>query len=256
VLRGTPAVLPRLVDDLAVVVGGSVDDVLVVPVTALLGLVDREAIAVAVGAVLGNILLAALAGARLDDPDVLAVTIRTGVRVEDPDNDALTSAVGEAPAIEALVDSSDGPGLSGRSASDGGSDDRLGCDSGGHGRATERNVNGEKDVVGNGLTTLEDAITTAELRVITRALNVTLVKGHTVGVGVVNGVTAVAVVVIDTEERTAITEVGADVQIHGSRRTSEAEGREISGRANAAEKNEVADNSGEASSVGGSGGWS
>lgn len=37
---------------------------------------------------------------------------------------------------------------------------------------------------------------------------------------------------------------------------SEVEGREISGRVNVVEKNEVVDNFGEVSSVGGSGGWS
>lgn len=198
--RGILVVFLRFVDDFVVVVGGSVDDVFVVLVIVFFGFVDCEVIVVVVGVVFGNILLVVFVGVRFDDLDVLVVIICIGVRVEDLDNDVFIFVVGEVFVIEVFVDSSDGFGFSGRSVSDGGSDDRFGCDSGGYGRVIERNVNGEKDVVGNGLMMLEDVIIIVEFRVIIRVFNVILVKGYMVGVGVVNGVIVVVVVVIDIEE--------------------------------------------------------
>lgn len=214
VVRSSPGVLERLVDDLAVLanvtVGRSVAGVVVVPVVALLRLVDSEAVAAVAGAVLRDVLRATLARARLRDVDSLAVALLTGVRLEDVDNVAVLAGLGVALAVVALVDSSDGLGLSGGGAGDGGGEDSgdgglVGLSSGddiGQGNigATNRDVDSEEEGVGDGILAAADLVaarekkvTTTELRVITRALNVTLISVNTGGVVVVDLVTTVAV---------------------------------------------------------------
>lgn len=210
VARSTPRVLERLVDDLAVLanvtVSRSVANIVVVPVVALLRLVDSEAVAAVVGAVLGDVLRATLARARLGDVDSLAVALLTRVRVEDVDNVAVLAGLGVALAVVALVDSSDGLGLGGGGASDGGGEDSgdgrlVGLSSGDDiGQsdigATNRDIDSEEEGVGDGLATVEareKKVTTTELRLITRALNVTPISVDTGGVVVFDLITTVAV---------------------------------------------------------------
>jgi hypothetical protein len=211
VVRSSPGVLERLVDDLSVLanvtVGRGVAGVVVVPVVALLRLVDSEAVAAVVRAVLGDVLRATLARARLGDVDSLAVTLLTRVRLEDVDDVAVLAGLGVALAVVALVDSSDGLGLSGGGAGDGGGEDSgdgglvslsSGDDIGQSNiGATNRDVDSEEEGVGNGILAAADLVkkkvTTTELRVITRALNVTLISVNTGGVVVVDLVTTVAV---------------------------------------------------------------
>jgi hypothetical protein len=214
VARSTPRVLERLVDDLAVLanitVGRGVADIVVVPVVALLRLVDSETVAAVVRAVLGDVLRATLARARLRDVDSLAVTLLTRVRLEDVDNVAVLAGLGVALAVVALVDSSDGLGLGGGGAGDGGGEDSgdgglVGLSSGDDiGQSniggTNRDVDSEEEGVGDGILAAADTVaareknvTTTELRVITRALNITLIKVNTGGVVVVDLITTVAV---------------------------------------------------------------
>lgn len=268
VLRSTVAVLPRLVDNLAVLaniaVNRSVADVVVVPVIALLGLVDLLAVAASVGAVVRNILRATLAVTGLRDVDVLAVALLTGVGLEDVDDAAALAGLGVALTVVALVDGGHGLGLGcgsvGDGSCEGGGDGGLVSDGGsedvgeGNIRAAERDVDSEEDGVGDGrLTTAEAAhavkssITTAELRVITGALDVTLVDIDTAGVVRVDLVTTVAVSVANTEVSTANTVAGAEVQIHGVGGLRKLESRETVGGTDTAKESKVTDGTGEAS---------
>lgn len=276
VVGSTVAVLPRLVDDLAVLAGvavsRSVADVVVVPVITLLRLVDGKTVAVTVGAVLGDVLRTALARASLGDVDVLAVAVLARVRLEDVDDASALAGVGVALSVVALVDGGDGLGLGGGGALDGGGEG--GGDGGlvGHGSsedvgesnisAAERDVNGEEDGVGDGLAAAETAaaskrsITTTELGVVTRALNVAEVRVDALGVVVVDLVTSVAVVVVNTKVAAALAEFGTTVEVHGGRRLNKLKGRETAGGTDTAEESKVANGAREASSRGGSGGRS
>jgi hypothetical protein len=276
VVGGTVGVLPRLVDDLAMLarltVGRSVADVVVVPVIALLRLVDSEAVAVTVGAVLGNVLRTTLAGAGLGDVDVLAIAVLTGVRLEDVDDASALAGVGVALSVVALVDGGDGLGLGGGSALDGGGEG--GGDGGlvGHGSsedvgesnisAAEVDVDSEEDGVGNGRLAAAEAaaaskrsITTTELGVIARALNVARVEVDALG-AIVDLVTTVAVSVVNTKVAAADTESGTLVEVHGAGRLSKLKGRETVVGTDTAEEDKVVDGSREASSRGTSGGGS
>lgn len=276
VVGGTPVVLPRLVDDLAMLarltVDRSVADVVVVPVITLLRLVDGKAVARSVGAVLGNVLRSTLAITGLGDPDVLAITVGTGVRLEDVDNaSALVSVV--AVSVGAHVDGSDGLGLGGGGAVDGGCED--GGDGGlvGHSssddigesniRAAEVDVDSEEDGVGNARLAAAEAaaaskrsITTTELGVITRALNVARVEVDALSVVAVDLVTTVAVGVVNTKVAATDTEAGTLVEVHGAGRLGKLKGRETVGGTDTAEENKVVDGTGEASSRGSGGGGS
>lgn len=246
---GTPGVLPRLVDDITVLadiaVSGNEEVLLVVPVVALLRLVDGETVAAAVGAVLGDVLRATLAIASLRDVDELTVALITRVRNEDVDNLGAVVVLGVALAVGADVDGSDGLGLSGSGIGDGGGEGggqgRLVSDSSsedigdGDIRAVDSDVDSEADGVGDSLAGLDAAaaskrsITTTELRVVTGALDVTLVGVDTAGVVSVDLVTAVAVLIVNTEVSTALAEAGAEVEVHGAGRLGKLKGREASG---------------------------
>jgi hypothetical protein len=246
---GTPGVLPRLVDDITVLADIAVsrdeEVVVVVPVVALLGLVDGQTVAAAVGAVLGDVLRTTLARASLRDVDELAVALITRVRNEDVDNLGAVVVLGVALAVGADVDGGDGLGLSGSSIRDGGGEGggqgRLVSDSSGENigdgdiRAVDRDVDSEEDGVRDSLAGLDAAaasersITTTELRVVTGALNVTLVSVDTAGVVSIDLVTAVAVLIVDTEVSTALADAGAEVEVHGAGRASKLEGGEASG---------------------------
>jgi hypothetical protein len=277
VVRSTVAVLPRLVDDLTVLarlaVSRSVADVVVVPVIALLRLVDGETVAVSVGAVLGDVLRSTLARARLDNVDVLAVAVLTRVGLEDVDDAAALSGVGVALSVVALVDSGDGLGLGSGGALDGGGEG--GGDSGlvGHGSSddigesnistADRDVDGEEDGVGDGgLAAVEAAaardrsITTTELSVVTGALNVAEVSVDALGVVIVDLITTVAVSVVNTKVATAVAEVGAALEVHRVGSLSKLKGREAVVRTDTAEESKVTNGAGEASSGGTGGGRS
>lgn len=246
---GTPGVLPRLVDDITVLadiaVSGNEEVLLVVPVVALLRLVDGETVAAAVGAVLGDVLRATLAIASLRDVDELTVALITRVRNEDVDNLGAVVVLGVALAVGADVDGSDGLGLSGSGIGDGGGEGggqgRLVSDSSsedigdGDIRAVDSDVDSEADGVGDRLAGLDAAaaskrsVTTTELRVVTGALDVTLVGVDTAGVVSVDLVTAVAVLIVNTEVSTALADAGAEVEVHGAGRLGKLKGREASG---------------------------
>lgn len=228
--RGTNdivVILPGLVDDVAILanvaVNGSEDDVAAANVLGLLGLVDGLSVAGVACADDGDVVAATLAVAGLGDVDSLAVAVLTGVGLEDVD-DAATRASGqveaailrEAAAVEALVDGSDGSSLGGSRAGEGGdkgggqghlvSDgggDNIGDEDAGTGAGElSRDVDGQADAVGDVLAGLDAAtagsgsVTAAVLRVIARALNVTLIRGNDVGVVFINLFTAVAVTVV------------------------------------------------------------
>jgi len=276
VVRSTVAVLPRLVDDLAMLarlaVGGSVADVVVVPVIALLRLVDGKAVAVTVGAVLGNVLRSTLARAGLGDVDVLAIAVGTGVRLEDVDDASALAGVGVALSVVALVDGGDGLGLGGGGALDGG------CEGGGDGglvghsssedvgesnvSATEVDVNSEEDGVGDSRLAAAEAaaaskrsITTTELGVIARAFNVARVEVDALSVAV-DLVTTVAVSVVNTKVAAADTEGSTLVEVHGAGGLGKLKGRETVGGTDTAEENKVVDGGRETGSRGASGGGS
>ncbi|CAF3442001.1 unnamed protein product [Fusarium graminearum] len=276
VVGGTVAVLPRLVDNLAVLasvaVSRSVADVVVVPVITLLRLVDGKTVAVTVGAVLGDVLRTALAGASLGDVDVLAVAVLAGVGLEDVDDASALAGVGVALSVVALVDGGDGLGLGGGGALDGGGE--SGGDGGlvGHGgsedvgesniSAAERDVDGEENGVGDSLAAAETAaaskrsITTAELGVITRALNVAEVRVDALSIVIVDLVTSVAVIVVNTKVAAALAKFGATVEVHGGRGLNELKSRETAGGTDTTEESKVANGAREASSRGSSGGGS
>jgi len=265
---GTPGVLPRLVDDIAVLadiaVSGDEEVVVVVPVLALLRLVDSKAVAAAVRAVLGDVLRSTLARAGLRDVDDLAVAVLTGVANEDVDNLGAVVVLGVALAVGADVDGSDSLGLGGSGVGDsggeGGGQGRLVGDGGsediGEGdiRAVDSYVDSETDGVGDSLAGLDAAaaskrsITTAELRVVTGALDVTLIGVNTAGVVAVDLVTGITLLVVDTEVGTALGEAGAEVEVHGARSLEKLKGREAFGGTDTAEESKVADRAGEARS--------
>lgn len=228
--RGTNdivVILPGLVDDVAILanvaVNGSEDDVAAANVLGLLGLVDGLSVADVALADDGDVVAATLAAAGLGDVDSLAVTVLTGVGLEDVD-DAATRAsgkveaavLGEAPAVEALVDGGDGSSLGGGRAgkggdkgggqgqlvSDGGGDDIGDKDASAGAAELSRDVDGQEDAVGNVLAGLDAAaarggsVTTAVLRVIARALNITQTRVDNAGAGSINFITAVAVTVM------------------------------------------------------------
>lgn len=265
---GTPGVLPRLVDDITVLadiaVGGNEEVVVVVPVLALLGLVDSKTVAAAVRAVLGDVLRSTLARAGLRDVDELAVAVLTGVTNEDVDNLGAVVVLGVALAVGADVDSSDGLGLGGSGIGDGGGEGggqgRLVSDGSsediGEGdiRAVDGDVDSEADGVGDSLAGLDAAaaskrsITTTELRVVTGALDVTLVRVDAAGVVTIDLVTGIALLIVDTEVSTALSEAGAEVEVHGARSLEKLEGREAIGGTDTAEESKVANGAGEARS--------
>lgn len=204
-------------------VNRSEDDVATANVLGLLGLVDGLSVADVAVADDGDVVAATLAVAGLGDVDSLAVAVLTGVGLEDVD-DAATSASGkveaavlrEAAAVEALVDGGDGSSLgSGRTGEGGdkgggqshlvsdGSGDDIGDEDAGAGAAElSRDVDGQADAVGDVLAGQDTAaassgsVTTAVLRIIARALDVTLIRGNDAGVVVINLITAVAVTVV------------------------------------------------------------
>jgi hypothetical protein len=225
-----------------IAVSGNEEVLLVVPVVALLRLVDGETVAAAVGAVLGDVLRATLAIASLRDVDELTVALITRVRNEDVDNLGAVVVLGVALAVGADVDGSDGLGLSGSGIGDGGGEGggqgRLVSDSSsedigdGDIRAVDSDVDSEADGVGDSLAGLDAAaaskrsITTTELRVVSGALDVTLVRVHTAGVVTIDLVTGIAILIVDTEVSATLGEAGAEVEVHGARRLKKLEGRE------------------------------
>lgn len=265
---GTPGVLPRLVDDVTVLasiaVSGDEEVVVVVPVLALLRLVDSKTVAAAVGAVLGDVLRSTLARAGLRDVDELALAVLTGVTNEDIDNLGTAAVLGVALAVVADVDGSDGLGGSGSGIGDGGGEGggqgRLVSDGSGEDigdgdiRAVDSDVDSEADGVRDGLAGLDAAaagkrsITTTELRVVTGALDVTLVGVDTAGVVTVNLVTGIALLIVNTEVSTALSKAGAEVEVHGARGLEKLEGREAIGGTDTAEEGKVADGAREARS--------
>jgi hypothetical protein len=206
VVGGTPAVLPRLVDDgllLAAAVSSDEEGLVVPPVVALLGLVDDLAGTASTGAELGDVLLAALARALLGDVDPLVVAV-AAVDL-DEDEDGAVRALAVALSVDADLDGGDGSGGGGLSVGDGsgegGGDGGLvgdglgdGVSDGGTG-ADGRGVDGQEAASGNSLTsaeTVEAAITTTEVVLVARALDVTLVDINAAGVVGVNLITTVA----------------------------------------------------------------
>lgn len=228
--RGTNdivVILPGLVDDVAILanvaVNGSEDNVAATNVLGLLGLVDGLSVAYVAVADDGDVVAATLAVAGLGDVDSLAVAVLTGVGLENVD-DTATRASGkveaailrEAAAVEALIDGGDGSSLgSGRTGeggdkgggqgqlvSDSGGDDIGDEDAGAGAAELSRDVDGQADAVGDVLAGLDAAaassgsVTTAVLRVVARALNVTLLRGNDAGAVSINFITAVAVTVM------------------------------------------------------------
>lgn len=206
VIRGTPAVLPRLVNNrllLATAVSSDEEGLVVPPVVALLGLVNDLTGTASTGAELGDVLFTALARALLSDVDPLVVTV-AAIDL-DEDEDGAVRALSVALSVDTDLDGGDGSSGSGLSVSDGSGEG--GGDSGlvGDGLSNRvsdsgtstggRDVDGQETASGNSLTgleTVEAAITTTEVVLVARALNITLVDINTAGVIGINLVTAVA----------------------------------------------------------------